>query len=205
MNPIFEKFPRTSCACKACQIGCRTMPGSLGPGDAEAIAEHLGGDAKNPEWLAKHFDASEGPTGLSFSGDGEVEYLSAPTMVPKSKPDGSCVFYKDGLCAIHPVSPAGCALFDMHMTRASDEGRTDAHTKSILATTKRAAFSTAAFGYAEQVAVLKAMGETSPTAMMDRRKAFERVLLAEFPELVPQGRPALEILESLEKQPVFAP
>jgi len=46
-----------------------------------------------------------------------------PTLVPARGPTGHCHWYIDGGCAVHAVSPYGCAFFDSHMTEPEVERR----------------------------------------------------------------------------------
>jgi len=46
-----------------------------------------------------------------------------PTLVPQRKPDGSCKFLESDGCAIHTVSPYGCAMFDAHQSPAEANRR----------------------------------------------------------------------------------
>src|SRR5687768_9099181 len=117
---IRDQFPRTSCDCELCQIGCTTMPGTLASGDLERIAEYLGEDAKDADWLASHFAASDGGKLARFHG-GKMETRQTESIVPRQRASGACVFYRGGRCSIHPVSPAGCAICDMHMEPADGE------------------------------------------------------------------------------------
>lgn len=128
-----EQFPRTTCACAACCIGCKTCPGPLIPGDLERIAAHRGlTDPLEIKRFAKqHFCASEGGkyvtivNGQQFVGD-------VPTVTPQQRPDGSCVFLEEGRCSIHPVSPFGCSHYDTHMAKEAADERTRASMAAIL-------------------------------------------------------------------------
>lgn len=50
--------------------------------------------------------ASEGATVVK---DGKR--LQLPTLVPKQKEDGSCVFLSDSGCTVHGCAPYGCRVF----------------------------------------------------------------------------------------------
>ena len=101
-------FSRTTCACHRCVQCCKDQPGPLAPGDFERIAARLG---ETPEQAAAHFCAS--PGALTVDWMGKVERVG--TITPKRR-KGRCVFLgEDDRCRIHAVSPAGCALFDVHM------------------------------------------------------------------------------------------
>ena len=120
------QIERTTCACELCRAPCRTMPGSLAPGDLEAMAAHCGvrGDDALP-WFLEHFAASEGAMVMR-----QGKLFRIPTIVPQQDERGHCVFLRaDGMCAVHPVSPFGCSRHDMHMDR--QEG--DRRSKALLA------------------------------------------------------------------------
>ena len=117
-----EKFQRTTCACDACRVGCKTMPWMLTIGDFERIAHHLG-KAADIVFLTENFVASEGAKVGRFTENG-IETFQIPTITPAQKHDGSCVFLqKDGACGVHPVAPWGCSHVDTHMTAEEGEQR----------------------------------------------------------------------------------
>lgn len=94
------------------------MPGMCASGDVEAIAKYLGQDL--PEVLAENFVSGDGAKCMRRTDDGSVEVFSIPTITPRQRADGTCVFLDDaGLCKIHSVSPLGCACVDSHMSRAN--------------------------------------------------------------------------------------
>jgi Fe-S-cluster containining protein len=102
-------YPRTSCACADCQACCTEQPGSLAAGDLERIAEYL----EQPVSAILHrFWASPGALLLNTA---TGELYRQGTITPQLR-HGRCVFLdREGYCSIHPVAPAGCALFDTHM------------------------------------------------------------------------------------------
>lgn len=102
-------FARTSCACAECQHCCTEQPGSLAAGDLEKIAEYL----QLPVSAILHkFWASPGALVMRPS---TGEFFRIGTITPQLR-HGRCVFLTAaGECSIHPVAPAGCALFDTHM------------------------------------------------------------------------------------------
>jgi Fe-S-cluster containining protein len=102
--------PRTTCSCAECIRCCHDQPGSLAPGQLEAIAEYLGQPVRV---AALKFWASPGAL-LGNSKTGQTYRIG--TITPRLK-DGRCVFLSaDDRCTIHAVAPAGCALFDTHMS-----------------------------------------------------------------------------------------
>jgi Fe-S-cluster containining protein len=109
-------FARTTCACAECVSCCKRQPGPLAPGDLERIADYLG---VSPAGAEKHFCASPGAI---VGGGGRI--FRVGSITPKSDATGRCVFLgPDDRCKIHPVAPAGCALFDVHMTHAAANPR----------------------------------------------------------------------------------
>lgn len=121
-SKLLDYFERTSCDCSKCTAACRTMPGYLIPGDIERIAEYVGADPDDENFLIKNFRASEGPL-VSRSG----KLFRIPTIVPAQFDDnGRCVFMtRDGRCSVHKVSPFGCSRFNV-----CDEPTTDAEKRS---------------------------------------------------------------------------
>lgn len=119
-------FERTTCDCAGCTAGCRTMPGSLIPGDLERIARHCGQEG-NHEWIVAHFLSSEGARvakQIKYQGTPRMIEFSVPTIVPAQKENGDCVFLDaEGHCSIHPVAPFGCAYHDVHLTREEADPR----------------------------------------------------------------------------------
>ncbi len=169
-----DQMPRTVCACNHCKVGCRTMPGMLGIGDAARIAAYLlephGVDlAKGavPEAMHRYFVASEGAKVAKIDRCSGTQIFSIPTIAPAQKENGECVFYRDGGCLVHPVSPAGCALVDSHVPR--DEG--DVIVGALLAEIN--ADHRADGPYSRLWHHLKNSGKVA-RPRLERRSAFER-------------------------------
>lgn len=76
------------CTCYKCQAACQNKPGWFLPGEVD--------------WL-------EGGI-TTFVLAPAITAMEAGTEYP-SNPSGQCVFYRDGLCAIHPVKPFECRTF----------------------------------------------------------------------------------------------
>lgn len=119
MRPLQERFERTFCKCNQCKAACKTMPGSLAPGDLERISTYLGdeppispdpqdGAMFKPAFM-RNFRASEGAL---VKRNGEL--MRIPTIVPAQREDGRCIFLssKDE-CTISEVAPFGCAQFNV--------------------------------------------------------------------------------------------
>jgi len=112
-------FKRTECACEECTLHCRVIPGYLVPSDIERISRHLG-DTNLVRFALENLAASPGATVMN-SADGRI--FRIPTLVPQRTSDGVCKFLREGRCAIHAVSPYGCALFDAHQSHAEANRR----------------------------------------------------------------------------------
>lgn len=104
-------FERTTCSCESCVNHCKHLPGYLIPADIERIAQFLGN--KNIVAFAiENLLASSGATVMKAG-----RLFQIPTLVPRRKEDGSCVFLSENnLCNIHAVSPFGCSFFDSHQS-----------------------------------------------------------------------------------------
>lgn len=97
---------RTYCDCQECKLACKTMPGSLAPGDAQNIANYMHREF-DCNFLEMYFDASSGTMVMTPQGP-----MTVPTIVPKQKANGECTFLtKDHKCSIHRVAPYGCRNF----------------------------------------------------------------------------------------------
>jgi hypothetical protein len=80
------------------------------PGDAERLARTLG--AKDFDaWVLECLEASQGATVPH-----EGKLIRLPTIVPRRRAQGGCVFLMEDRCTVHDVSPFGCAYLDMHMS-----------------------------------------------------------------------------------------
>ena len=97
MESIRERLGRTSCACRKCQLCCQHMPGMLIPEDLPHFA---------PD------DLRASPGALVVLEDGRPRRIR--TITPAARDNGTCIFFRDGRCAVHELSPAGCACTDMH-------------------------------------------------------------------------------------------
>lgn len=122
-------FRRTSCACRRCTISCEHVPGALAPSDVPAIAAHLG--YEDPLAFAReNLLASEGVPVVTDTG----RLVRLRTLVPAARPDGRCKFLDDARrCAIHAVSPYGCAFIDAHQSDAELARRADRLYRLLLA------------------------------------------------------------------------
>ncbi len=115
-NSAVSFFERTSCSCRRCSAHCRRQPGALGPGDYEALRAFTGLDEAG---LDAQLVASPGAVYIEGSRARVMEGVT-----PARKADGACVWLtSDGLCAVHPVSPVGCRLFDAHQTAEESDRR----------------------------------------------------------------------------------
>lgn len=124
-NTLRERFPRTTCACALCGVGCRCLPGALAPEDLVPIAAAVQRDPDDAQFLLDYFEASDGAKVVRRDAFGNVEVFSVPSLVPRLT-DTGCIFLRDGRCSIHAVSPAGCALMDMHQDEQTAMPRSQA-------------------------------------------------------------------------------
>jgi hypothetical protein len=119
-------FTRTICDCAQCRTPCRFMPGMLIPADVEPMSVY--GNYANPlTWAKEYLVAS--PGGLYRIDD---LYVRVGTLVPARQPDGSCVFFRDDHCEVHPVAPFGCACCDWHQDERAGNARSNAAVLAIL-------------------------------------------------------------------------
>jgi len=100
---------KESCTCDGCQNACRYKPGWFLPGQAERVAEYL--NITLNELFATRLGVDW------YTGDSDT-FLLAPALVESepgreypADPRGTCTFYRDGLCEIHPVRPFECAEY----------------------------------------------------------------------------------------------
>jgi len=120
-----DDFDRTRCDCDSCLAACRHIPGGLIPQDMNRITESLSVDDVEA-WSLQHLLAS---AGAEVPLEGELCQL--PTIVPDSRPDGSCVFLDNDRCTIHEVAPYGCSHLDMHLSSRESRLRSNAGLRSI--------------------------------------------------------------------------
>jgi len=97
-------MPRTSCSCRECRRNCLYMPGFLIPTDLDRMIPQ---DVDPFEWADINLLASPGAIVIRAG-----QLARIPTLVPATKPDGSCIHYRQHRCQIHDTSPFGCAFFD---------------------------------------------------------------------------------------------
>jgi Fe-S-cluster containining protein len=111
-------YERTVCACHACIANCRHIPGYLIPADLERMARFLN-YWNVVAFAVENLLASSGATVMQAG-----RIFQIPTLVPRRKEDGSCVFLDEqNRCRIHDVSPYGCAFFDSHQLHAEADRR----------------------------------------------------------------------------------
>ena len=121
-------FPRTVCACTDCTECCRHVPGFLVPADLTRLHEHLAPNEDLLDWARRHLLASPGALVARAS-----QRFRIRTLIPARQPNGSCIFLTaDGHCAVHPVSPFGCAFFDVHMQADEATARSTAGLRAVL-------------------------------------------------------------------------
>ena len=101
-----QEGTKESCTCSSCQRACTFKPGWFLPGEAEQTATYLGIPLQQlfAEKLAVDWWEEDSPVFVLSPAILEHE---AGTEFP-SDPRGTCVFFRDGRCAIHPVKPFEC-------------------------------------------------------------------------------------------------
>jgi hypothetical protein len=121
-------FCRTRCDCVECRRSCRHIPGYLIPADLERIHQHLAPEQDLGAWAKEHLLASPGAVVMRSS-----RTFRIPTLVPARRADGACMFLTPaGHCAIHAVSPYGCAFFDSHMASTEADRRSTRGLQAVL-------------------------------------------------------------------------
>ena len=107
------------CQCYSCKEACRHKPGWFLPKEAELVAEYL---------EIELVDLFKTKLAVDYwTGDNPI-FLLSPTTINNSPgiefpydPTGQCIFFKKGLCEIHPVKPCECR--DGMCTNSSHESR----------------------------------------------------------------------------------
>ena len=125
MCELLDQHERSFCDCDQCKAVCHSKPGELAPGDIDRISGFLGVEV-TPEFISKNFRAADGINTVR-----KGEEVSIPTIVPAQRPNGDCVFFAQGKCTIHPVSPFGCSRFNACNT--THEGIAESEEKVLAA------------------------------------------------------------------------
>jgi hypothetical protein len=121
-------FCRTRCACPECTQHCRHIPGYLVPADLERLHRHLAPEREVGAWASQHLLASPGALVMRHG-----RTFRIPTLVPARRPDGACLFLTaTGRCAIHSISPFGCAFFDAHQPPSEADRRSQRGLQAVL-------------------------------------------------------------------------
>jgi Fe-S-cluster containining protein len=155
-------YERTVCSCVHCVKNCRHIPGYLVPADVGRMARHLG-FINLVEFAFRYLLASPGATVIQA---GRV--FQIPTLVPRRKEDGSCVFLDEHeRCRIHEVSPFGCAFFDVHQSDAESRRRSGCGLQEIAG---RWAVSSNTHAYTVIWKLLNAAGLRAVPAHVTRRR-----------------------------------
>lgn len=118
-------FARTVCACPDDVANCKKKPGMLMPADIEPILDKIVTLGLAPDHVAAlaYLKATPGAKGLRLDPDGP-KIITIPTISPRTIDGHRCVFLNaDDRCDIHEVAPAGCAAFDVHMSKGEGQRR----------------------------------------------------------------------------------
>lgn len=108
------------CSCERCQDFCRNKPGWFTPDQIRPLAESLG---LTIEALFKRYLTIETVL-LADSKNAKAVYVLAPAIDRRNNGSlaqltdrGTCIWFKDGNCAIHTTKPLECRLADHTTTR----------------------------------------------------------------------------------------
>ena len=133
-----KKGTKESCTCRECRTACKYKPGWFIPGEAEKVAPYL-----NIE-LKELFDTK---LMIDWWCDYPKDiFLLSPAIINEdagqeftADPKGQWVFYKKGLCEIHPVKPFECKeslhnieSFDTHKNVANKWKNNQQQIKNLL-------------------------------------------------------------------------
>lgn len=161
-----DSVERSVCDCKKCQAGCETAPAACGPGDIDKIAEYWG--VNRQSLLVNNFELSEGAIVRTPAGD-----MKVPGIVPQRKStNGSCIFFANGKCTIHPVSPYGCRNFRICEDESKLETQREMNYRSIL----RIVACAHDRQYQEDCQKLDGMGIRSSDSTMERKERLQKRL-----------------------------
>ena len=174
-NTLRERFPRTTCACALCGVGCRCLPGALAPEDLGPIAAALQRDPDDEQFLLDYFEASDGAKVAQRDSFGNVNVFQVPSLVPKLTATG-CIFLRDGRCSIHEVSPAGCALMDMHQDEQTAMPRSHALVEAQMLS------HAAHVRYSRAIEQLEAAGQKALSLTERRRRMAKEIARIEESE-----------------------
>ena len=97
---------RPVCACRGCVKNCRFMPGYLIPADLKRMMPPVTSWAEALVWAEENLLSSPGALVRVAN-----QVFTIPTLVPRVKPDGSCIHLIEGRCGIHAIAPFACAFF----------------------------------------------------------------------------------------------
>lgn len=108
------KMPeRFECACDRCKYGCTSRVGWFAPNQIKHVADFLIMKQQSLflKYLAVDFwFASEEIKNDIFLIAPAIKYMTPGTIYKMGSEIGTCVFYQDDKCMIHPVKPLECAL-----------------------------------------------------------------------------------------------
>jgi len=100
----------SECQCIDCRSACMNKPGWFAPGEAEKAAAHQNLSLK--EFFDKYLV-------VDWWEDSPNVFVLAPTTTTvdpggmmSARPNGQCVFFKDGKCDIHEVKPMECRKYE---------------------------------------------------------------------------------------------
>jgi Fe-S-cluster containining protein len=96
------------CSCKTCRTACEVKPGWFLPGEAEKAADYMGLSIEDffRQYLLVDYYFDDDDKDIFVLSPGILESKSGQEY--PGDPHGTCIFYKDGKCSIHPVKPYEC-------------------------------------------------------------------------------------------------
>ncbi len=105
MKPEFE------CSCPDCQGACKNVPGWFLPGEADSLAAAMGIP------LQQLFDEKLSVNWWVEDDECKESFVLSPAIVGSpageefpGNPHGTCIFFRDGRCAVHTLGkPHECA------------------------------------------------------------------------------------------------
>ena len=113
-----ENTKRIVCDCDACKSACMNKPGWFLPGEIEKVADYLKISVQElfNEYLAvDHYCKFEKDTHEEYFIISPATIDFEPGQMFPFYPGGTCVFFKDQKCIIHPVAPFECRQYHHSM------------------------------------------------------------------------------------------
>lgn len=100
-----QEQSKNECSCRICRTACETKPGWFLPGEAEKAAEYLGLSISQ---FFKQYLLVDWYEDDEFVLSPAIKESAVAGKEFPADPRGTCIFYRDGKCEIHPVKPFEC-------------------------------------------------------------------------------------------------